>query len=399
YFEGTVTGTYEQIGGLAGYAAGSANVPVIEHSYAVADVTGDASVKGGLAGSLETGKVIHSFSGGSVGRGDTSGGFAGNLQMDVTYAYSLSEVEDGPASGGFAGKIESASVNQTYAVGGVPNDGSEEKGIYAGQNNVTIEHSFYNAGIDGTPCGTAGNPCDDLTGLTVAEMVYSAPFELEGWDFTNIWAIDEGESTPYLRQVTGSGLPLAPVSVTAGTAFDDLPLPETVQVRKGHVTQRLYDVTVDWDSSGYDPGKAGTQWVSASLVLDGGLDGYTLIGPSVLKIRVDVAGLDAPAGLTATAGNGEITLSWSAVRGADSYTVYRQVVTSGIASWEAVQDGITATTYTVTGLTNGQSYTFAVTAKKGTVESELSDPVTAVPKAPSGGGGNSGGGSGGGSGG
>src|SRR5439155_1476542 len=57
----------------------------------------------------------------------------------------------------------------------------------------------------------------------------------------------------------------------------------------------------------------------------------------------------APTGLTATAGNAQVSLSWNSVTGATSYSVYRST-TSG--SEALVQAGLTVTTYTDTGRTN-----------------------------------------------
>src|SRR5262249_26166770 len=62
----------------------------------------------------------------------------------------------------------------------------------------------------------------------------------------------------------------------------------------------------------------------------------------------------APATLTATAGNAQVSLSWSASSGAQSYNVKRST-TSG-TGFTTVRSGLTATTFTDTGLTNGTTY-------------------------------------------
>lgn len=55
--------------------------------------------------------------------------------------------------------------------------------------------------------------------------------------------------------------------------------------------------------------------------------------------------------------NAEISLGWSAVAGADSYRVYRSALSGG---GYTLLDTITATTYTDTGLINGQTYYYVV---------------------------------------
>lgn len=88
----------------------------------------------------------------------------------------------------------------------------------------------------------------------------------------------------------------------------------------------------------------------------------------------------APTGLTVTnEGAGEVGLSWSAVRGAAGYNVYRSVVSGG--GWVKVNDApLTTTTFTDTGLRNAQTYYYIVRAvdAKGN-ESAPSNEVDAKP--------------------
>ncbi|HEY4390863.1 MAG TPA: cellulose binding domain-containing protein [Paenibacillus sp.] len=90
----------------------------------------------------------------------------------------------------------------------------------------------------------------------------------------------------------------------------------------------------------------------------------------------------APTGLTATAGNAQVTLSWAASSGATSYTV-KQATTSG-GPYTDVATNIASTSYTKTGLTNGTAYYYVVTATNAAGTSGNSTQVSATP---SGGGG------------
>src|SRR5439155_681945 len=87
----------------------------------------------------------------------------------------------------------------------------------------------------------------------------------------------------------------------------------------------------------------------------------------------------APTGLTATAGNAQVSLSWNSVTGATSYSVYRST-TSGAET--LVQAGLTVTTYTDTGRTNGTTYFYEVTASNVGGESAKSSEASATPQAP-----------------
>jgi len=86
----------------------------------------------------------------------------------------------------------------------------------------------------------------------------------------------------------------------------------------------------------------------------------------------------APTGLSATAGNAQATLSWSAASGATSYNVYRGT-TAGGESTTAIATGITTTSYTNTGLTNGTTYYYKVAAVNSSGTSSLSNEASATP--------------------
>ena len=90
-----------------------------------------------------------------------------------------------------------------------------------------------------------------------------------------------------------------------------------------------------------------------------------------------LVGLPPPTNLTATAGEGSVTLNWtaSAFPGADSYNIYRS--TDGVNFYG--QGNTTATTYTQTGLTDGTTYSyFLVPVNGGSVGTE-SATVSAIP--------------------
>jgi fibronectin type 3 domain-containing protein len=84
----------------------------------------------------------------------------------------------------------------------------------------------------------------------------------------------------------------------------------------------------------------------------------------------------APTNLTATAGNTTATLQWTAAQGATSYNIYR-----GSASGQEtlLQSGITVTSFVDTGLTNGTTYYYQVTAVNTVGESARSSEVTVLP--------------------
>ncbi|WP_244864962.1 glycoside hydrolase family 48 protein [Xylanibacillus composti] len=93
----------------------------------------------------------------------------------------------------------------------------------------------------------------------------------------------------------------------------------------------------------------------------------------------------APNGLTAAAGDGAVTLSWNASSGATHYTVKRATTSGG--PYAAVASEVSGTSYTDSGLTNGTTYYYVVSASNNAGESPNSAPASATPQgvtAPSG---------------
>lgn len=85
----------------------------------------------------------------------------------------------------------------------------------------------------------------------------------------------------------------------------------------------------------------------------------------------------APTGVTATAGDSQVALAWSAVANATSYSVYRAIKSGG--PYTAVATGLTSASYTDTGLTNGTAYYYVVTAVSAGGQSGNSAEVSATP--------------------
>jgi len=92
----------------------------------------------------------------------------------------------------------------------------------------------------------------------------------------------------------------------------------------------------------------------------------------------------APAGVTAAAGNGQVTLSWVAPSsaggsGATSYNVYESA--TAVFSGAKLAATVRGLGFTVANLTNGTTYHFWVTASDGVGESSPSSTVSATPVA------------------
>ena len=88
----------------------------------------------------------------------------------------------------------------------------------------------------------------------------------------------------------------------------------------------------------------------------------------------------APTNVTATAGNAQVTLSWTAVSGATGYNVKRSTTSGG--PYTTVGPNVTPTSFTDSGLTNGTTYYYVVSALNAGGESANSAQVSATPVVP-----------------
>ena len=90
-----------------------------------------------------------------------------------------------------------------------------------------------------------------------------------------------------------------------------------------------------------------------------------------------------PASLTATGGDAQVTLTWSAVDGADSYNLYWSTTAAVTKETGTKITGVTSP-YAHTGLANGSTYYYVGTAVGGGGEGKASNvaTVTLAPAAP-----------------
>lgn len=105
---------------------------------------------------------------------------------------------------------------------------------------------------------------------------------------------------------------------------------------------------------------------------------WTVYSELVYEIPVSENTVLPPQNVAATAGDGQVTISWDAVANAEMYRVF----TVSDAVYKRVYSGDAGKTTTViTGLTNGVEYGFAVTAKANGIWSDYSEIAYATPVA------------------
>lgn len=117
---------------------------------------------------------------------------------------------------------------------------------------------------------------------------------------------------------------------------------------------------------------------------------YSNGGGAVLKEASTTFTVGAPTaplqvtGVSATAGNSQTVLPWSAPdSGGPTITAYLvEQFDPDTSTWTLLSDEVSTTSYTVTGLTNGTAYSFRVSAKNAIGTGTVSATVVVTPAAP-----------------
>lgn len=225
--QSSVTGNSD-VGGVVGHNAGG----VVEHSYNEGSVDAADSTEwsiGGVIGFNDEGTVDTVYNTGAVtGKSWYTGGVVGRSEGSsamIKYSYNEGTVNGRQGTGGVAGLSHYGTVQNSYNIASV--SGGISTGGLVGEFRGTVVNS-YNAGIVesnsdpggliGLATGSAGTPVTasfwDVTvteidqgtrapdeyglGKSKTEMQTQATFEDAGWDFTDVWHIDEGHGYPDL---------------------------------------------------------------------------------------------------------------------------------------------------------------------------------------------------------
>lgn len=184
----------KSVGTLVGHNKGS-----ITNSYATGSVSAN-TYTGGLVG-WNSGAIISSYFVGDVYSGNRVGGLVGVNIGIIAHSYSSGSVTslfEQDYVGGLVG-MNSGAITKSYTSTAVNNPSKNKSGLFAGSNNGTIINSYWDASIESTSGlhGIGEGDSTGASGLDETEMRQSANFT--GWNFSNTWYAQDGDSAPLLR--------------------------------------------------------------------------------------------------------------------------------------------------------------------------------------------------------
>ncbi len=224
YNTATVTGTGEKVGGIVGdnwkgKISGCFNSGAVKGNRMVGGLIG--ANYGNISKCYNTGPVCGTDEvGGLVGENSNDYGWMG----DIYDCSSTGQVTGNERVGGLVGYHFFSSrssggwgavISKCYSAGLV--EDANGTGGFAGRSESSIADCYWDNQTSGCQTGSNG------TGRNTSDMMKKATFA--GWDFDDIWRIDEGVTYPYLRDmpvVTENRAPSILVDPPKSAATDHL---------------------------------------------------------------------------------------------------------------------------------------------------------------------------------
>jgi hypothetical protein len=246
------------VGGFVGY-----NIGNISKSFSTANVFGEDCVGGfvGIAGG--GGMIKQCYATGNVNAFMKAGGFAGTQNGNNTIRNSFSignVVSAGGDTGGFVGN-HSFHIENSYSISPNANGFSYNGGEI---------NSFFNS--DFIPL-----PKTKANARTTEQMMRKANYV--GWDFDNIWEIDEGRSYPTLRGMEKPQRSTEYVNIHTAEQFNNI----------RNDLLGLYRLMEDIDLTGIEWIPIGSECMPFGGIIDG--NGYTIRNLHIDLPNQDYVGL------------------------------------------------------------------------------------------------------------
>ncbi len=303
------------------------------------------------------------------------------LTNGTTYYYVVSAVNGGGESPNSAQVSATPQASPPAAPTGLTaTPGNAQVALTWTASAGATSYNVKRATVSGGPYAVVASPVSNSytnTGLTNGTTYYYV-----------VSAVNGGGESPNSAQVSATpqaSPPAAPTGLTATPGNAQVALTWTASagatsynVKRATVSGGPYAVVASPASTSYtNTGLTnGTTYYYVVSAVNGGGESPNSAQVSATPQASPPA---APTGLTATPGNAQVALTWTASAGATSYNVKRATVSGGPY---AVVASPASTSYTNTGLTNGTTYYYVVSAVNGGGESPNSAQVSATPQAP-----------------
>ena len=249
----------------------------------------------------------------------------------------------------------------------------------ASNGGQSITDYEYEQGGSGTWISTGST----ATSYMVHNLTNGQPYRFRVRAVNSVGAGAASAASP---NVTPATEPDAPTGLSATVSDQEVDLIWTAPASNGGATILRYEYELDFSGTWTSTGGTATSYTVRNLTNG---QSYTFRVRAVNRVGAGLAtssrsatptstvvAPDTPFGLSATPGNRQVMLSWVQPSGGAALTHY-EYEQDGSGTWTST--GGTAPSHTVTGLTNGQTYTFRVRAVNSAGQSAASNSRTATP--------------------
>jgi fibronectin type 3 domain-containing protein len=262
---------------------------------------------------------------------------AGNAQVNLSWSASANAT-------GYYVKRSTTSGGPYSQIAGTASTSYTDTGVANGTKYFYVVTAYNSAGQSANSAEVSATPAAAVAIPPVPSGLQAAAGDTQ---ISLTWNASNGATSYNVKRSTTSGGPYTTVASPPATSFTNTALTDA--------TKYFYVVSA--------VNSAGESANSAEV-------NATPTAP--------VAPPAAPAGLMATPGNAQIILRWTASAGATSYHLKRGTTSGGPYTQVATP---VATTFTDTGLTNGATYYYVVSALNTAGESANSAQASATPAA------------------
>ena len=380
-----------------------------------ADESGGETVDIGMGALVDNGSQRITIGGGSLDPADNLPTFRIKNTPSVTIAAGTSPITEGTAASFTVTAVPAPAANLpvSLTVADAPNADFVSSTNQGSGKTVTIPTS----GTMTYTVATVGDDTDEPSGSVMVTLTNGSGYTVGSTSSATVTVNDDDPTTVTLAGPAGNiaagGTKEFTITLNRG-----MESPETLIVPltfEGTATRNT-DYTVNCSDpvgatcnnlntasipqvtflEGLDG--AGARSITLTLTAKAGVEGTVDIGMGTLgSTNLGGGGMKqdnlavfrinpppaAPTGLTATAGDKQVTLSWTDPKNSDITGYQFRTRTDRQFGWaNIVGSGATTTSYTVTRLTNGVVHVFQIRAVAGTVNSDPSDEVTVTPVAP-----------------
>ena len=310
-----ISGNVTSAGGLVGYCGpSSSGNSTVTKCNATANIISSSEAIGGLIGNASSSTITESYAIGQVKGKIKVGGLVGISSATFNNCYTLCNVsvESFSYVVGFVGYNYNGTYKNCYAAGSISSQATLTYiSGYTGWGSPTTDPTIENCYINSSIIGVGTN---SIRGRTTEQLMKKETFI--NWDFTNIWAIKEGESYPYLKSALNLNS-LKAVDIkkdSISLMWDAVDGAESyeLEIDGGNpvvLSQRTY-THVNLEKS--------TTHIYRVRSIKQSITSEWSPEISVTTLSTNIA---APQNLGVNLKNGQITISWSAVPEATGYDI------------------------------------------------------------------------------